>query len=100
MQIEPSTAMDMCEYLRMSYSDTMLYDARTNIRLGARYVNKMMTLFGNVENAISAYNAGAGGASRYKLYKSGTLSKDYIAEENLKYVPAVLNYKAQYEKLL
>lgn len=100
MQIEPSTAMDMCEYLRMSYSDTMLYDARTNIRLGARYVNKMMTLFGNVENAISAYNAGAGGASRYKLYKSGTLSKDYIAEENLKYVPAVLSYKAQYEKLL
>jgi len=100
MQLIPTTAMDMCEYMRMSYNDTLLYDAKTNIRLGARYVNQMMTYFNNVEHAVSAYNAGPGGASKYKLYKAGKLGKDYVAEENLKYVPSVLSYISQYEKLL
>jgi soluble lytic murein transglycosylase-like protein len=100
MQLIPTTAMDMCEYLRMSYNDTLLYDPKTNIRLGARYVNQMMTYFNNVEHTISAYNAGPGGASRYKLFKAGLLGKESVAEENLKYVPAVLAYKSRYEKLL
>lgn len=100
MQLIPTTAMDMCEYMRMSYNDTLLYDAKTNIRLGARYVNQMMTYFNNVEHAVSAYNAGPGGAARYKLYKAGALGKESVAEENLKYVPLVLSYKSQYEKLL
>jgi soluble lytic murein transglycosylase-like protein len=100
MQLLPSTAMDMCEYMRMSYNDSLLYDAKTNIRLGARYVNKMMTLFNNVEHTVSAYNGGPGGASRYKLYKTGALGKESVTEENLKYVPAVLGYKSKYEKLL
>lgn len=100
MQLIPTTAMDMCEYLRMSYNDSLLYDPKTNIRLGARYVNQMMTYFNNVEYAVSAYNAGPGGASRYKLYKAGLLGKESISEENLKYIPAVLGYKSRYEKLL
>jgi hypothetical protein len=100
MQLIPTTAMDVCEYLRISYNDTLLYDPKTNIRLGARYVNHMMTYFNNVEHTISAYNAGPGGAMKYKLYKAGKLGKEFVAEENLKYIPAVLNFKAQFEKLL
>jgi soluble lytic murein transglycosylase-like protein len=100
MQLIPTTAMDMCEYLRMTYNDSILYDAKTNIRLGARYVNQLMTYFNNTEYVISGYNAGAGGGSRYRLYKLGSGGKEGISEENLKYVPLVLSYKTTYEKLL
>lgn len=100
MQLMPMTAMDMCEYLHMNYADSMLYDPKYNIRLGAKYVNNLMTAFNSVENTISGYNAGEGGAKRYIAFRKGTGPKTSVSEENLKYVPAVLAYLAEYQKLL
>lgn len=94
MQIMPLTAMNMCEYLRMTYADTMLFDAKYNIRLGARFVNQLMTRFNNDTAAvIAAYN---GGESTGAKYKAGLP----IFEETKKYIPAVLGYKKKYSKLL
>lgn len=94
MQIMPMTAMDMCEYLRMTYADTMLFDAKYNIRLGARYINQLMTRFDNDTAAvIAAYN---GGESTGAKYKAGLP----IFEETQKYIPAVLKFKKEYSKLL
>ena len=100
MQIMPTTAMDMCEYMRMSYNDSLLYDAKYNIRLGARYVNHLMTYFSDVESVVAAYNAGPSGGSRYKMFKNGTLVSDFVSKETINYVPAVMNFKKQYEKML
>ena len=100
MQVMPMTAMDMCEYLHMTYIDTMLYDPKYNIRIGTKYVNNLMSAFNNIEHVISGYNAGETGAKRYIAYRKGTGPKTSVAEENLKYVPAVLAFKAEYEKML
>jgi hypothetical protein len=100
MQLMPTTAMDMCEYLRMTYDENMMYDAKYNIRLGARYVHQMMTYFNNEQYAIAAYNGGPGGGSKYKLFKNGLATADGISKETLDYVPAVLGYKKQFSKLL
>lgn len=100
MQMLPSTAMDMCEYLRMSYDEKMMYDAKYNIRLGTRYVHKLMTIFDNEEYAIAGYNGGPVGGSNYKLFKNGLANSDGISVETMKYVPAVLGYKKQFSKLL
>ena len=100
MQLTPITAMNMCEYLRMTYDENMLYDAKYNIRLGARYVHQMMTYFNNEEYAIAAYNGGPGGGGKYKLFKNGLANSDGVAKETMDYVPAVLGYKKQFSKLL
>ena len=94
MQIMPMTAMDMCEYLRMTYADSMLFDAKYNIRLGARYINQLMIRFDNdTAAAIAAYNGGEGAGAKYKAGLP-------IFEETQKYIPAVLGYKKKYSKLL
>lgn len=101
MQMMPGTAMDMCEYLRMTYADSILFDPKTNIRLGAKYVNKMMTLFNNDEHAvIASYNGGEGGGRKYKAYKNGKMSADAIAKETLDYVPKVLKFKSKFEGMM
>lgn len=94
MQLMPMTAMNMCEYLRMTYNDSLLYDAKTNIRLGARFVNQLMTRFGNDTSAvIAAYNGGEGAGAKYKAGQT-------IFEETRRYIPAVLEYKRKYSSLL
>jgi len=101
MQMMPGTAMDMCEYLRMTYNDSILFDPKTNIRLGAKYVNRMMTLFNNDEHAvIASYNGGEGGGRKYKAYKNGKMSADAIAKETLDYVPKVLKFKSKFEGMM
>lgn len=100
MQLMPLTAMNMCEYLHMSYEDSLRYDPKTNIRLGARYVNQLMTRFNDVSVVISAYNGGEGGGERYKLYKAGIVNQDYITKETLEYVPKVIGFKKQFEKMM
>jgi hypothetical protein len=100
MQLMSLTAMDMCEYLHMSYDDSLRYDPKTNIRLGARFVNQLMTRFNDTSIVIASYNGGAGDGERYKAYKAGLVNQDYITKETLEYVPKVLGYKKQYERMM
>ena len=94
MQLMPGTAADMCEYLRMSYADSIRFDPKTNIRLGARLVNKLMTRFDNdTLTVIAAYNGGEGGGAKYQKGLP-------IFEETKNYIPLVLAYKRKYEKML
>lgn len=56
-QLMPSTAR------RMGYNPYLLND---NIKAGITYYKKMYNMFGSVELALAAYNAGPGNVQRYR----------------------------------
>jgi soluble lytic murein transglycosylase len=60
MQLLPSVGKSMAREEGMSHFETFqLLDPATNIRLGTRYLRKMLDRFGGVqEYALAAYNAG------------------------------------------
>lgn len=62
-----------------------LYDPATNIRIGAAYIAKNLTRYGNIPDAIASYNAG----SAYKDANDNYISKS--GKPVQPYVDKVLN---------
>lgn len=63
MQLMPGTAKGEAGSLRMkSYN---LYDAGHNIVLGTAHIARLLKSFGNIEQAVAAYNGGSGSAKRW-----------------------------------
>lgn len=60
MQVEPATGKQLAKEEGISHFQTFqLLDPETNIRLGTRYLRKLLDRFGGVEEyALAAYNAG------------------------------------------
>ena len=58
MQLIPETGRRMARMNRVRYSQTRLFDADYNIRLGTYYLSQLEKQFGSVELALAAYNAG------------------------------------------
>ncbi|MEL6544038.1 MAG: transglycosylase SLT domain-containing protein, partial [Myxococcota bacterium] len=59
----------------------MLMNPRTNARLGARYLGRMLRAFrGREEYALAAYNAGPGAVTRWREAR-GDLPDDIFVEE-------------------
>jgi soluble lytic murein transglycosylase len=60
MQVEPATGKQLAKEEGMSHFQAFqLLDPETNIRLGTRYLRKLLDRFGGVEEyALAAYNAG------------------------------------------
>jgi soluble lytic murein transglycosylase-like protein len=83
MQLMPDTAREM--------GVTNVWDPRSNIQGGARYLKQLMVMFGNdVSLAVAAYNAGPAAVS-----KSGNVIPPFA--ETQRYVPDVLR---DYHRLL
>ncbi|MFK3795833.1 lytic transglycosylase domain-containing protein [Pseudomonas sp. NPDC088444] len=83
MQLMPDTARDM--------GVTNVWDPRSNIQGGARYLKQLMVMFGNdVSLAVAAYNAGPAAVS-----KRGNVIPPFA--ETRRYVPDVLR---DYHRLL
>lgn len=79
MQLMPSTARDMARKLGINVPGWKLIDHRTNIRLGARYVQQVLDRFGdNTVLAMAAYNAGPRRVSNW--LGDTTLSADVWVE--------------------
>ena len=82
MQLMPDTAREM--------GVTDVYDPQSNIQGGAKYLKRMMTLFGNdIALAVAAYNAGP----QAVLSRGGVIPP---FAETQRYVPSVLR---QYRRL-
>lgn len=59
MQIMPQTAYNLNVELKMNITDkAMIHDIRTNITIGAYYLNTLLKEFASLPAALAAYNAG------------------------------------------
>jgi soluble lytic murein transglycosylase len=57
-QLEPYTARKWSRVLHLRYSYKRLTDPRYNLRVSAAYFHSLIVMFGSVELAVAAYNAG------------------------------------------
>jgi soluble lytic murein transglycosylase-like protein len=79
MQIMPRTGGFIASRLGEKYKVRNLFDVETNIRYGCWYLRHLLNLYdGNLELALSAYNAGPGrirqiGIDPYRLYVAKVL---------------------------
>jgi len=66
MQLKPATAVALASETRLKWKGTRtLFDPEKNIALGAYYLNKMVTRFGDLNLALEAYNHGPSRLRRY-----------------------------------
>ena len=67
-QLLPSTAAEVARAAGLDPATVDLEDPATNLRLGARYLRRMLDLFGGDEAlALAAYNAGPEPTKRWRL---------------------------------
>ena len=58
MQLEPKTARLLARQSKVRYSQSRLFEADYNVRLGTLYLANLRKQFGSIESALAAYNAG------------------------------------------
>lgn len=107
MQIMPDTfswlitTMDKSD--KKQYTTDDLYDPKTNIRFGCKYLSVLQKMFSNQNTALAAYNAGMGnvrGWLKSKTYSVDGKSLKYIPfSETRTYTRKVTNNYTQYKKL-
>lgn len=99
MQISPSTGKWASEVLGIeNYSEDILFDPETNIRIGTWYLSTLFKEFDyNLDLVLAAYNAGSGNVNKWlkdKKYSSDSNSlsiipfketEDYIVRVNQNY---------------
>jgi soluble lytic murein transglycosylase len=104
MQLLESTASALATELGIEYSADKLSNPPYNLELSARYLRKLLDMFGgNVALAVAAYNAGPQAVTRW-LESAETLELDvFVAripfDETRGYVERVLGNVARYAYL-
>ncbi|MZH06209.1 MAG: lytic transglycosylase domain-containing protein [Nitrospinae bacterium] len=81
MQLRPATAVALASETRLKWRGTRtLFDPEKNIALGAYYLNKLVSRFGDLTLALEAYNHGPSRLSRYlrKGYQPKRYSKKVL----------------------
>lgn len=84
MQLLPTTALELLredERVDLQTLTERLKDPELNVRLGARYLGRMLRAFdGRFEYALAAYNAGPGTVTRWREAR-GEMPADLFVEE-------------------
>lgn len=81
MQLKPATAVALASETRLKWRGTRtLFDPEKNIALGAYYLNKLVSRFGDLTLALEAYNHGPSRLSKYlrKGYQPKRYSKKVL----------------------
>ena len=99
MQLMPQTASAMDRNVK---SRAQLYNVKTNIYLGSRYLNSLMKEFGSLPAAIAAYNAGEDAVRRWQNAGKYSSVDEFIEDipygETKSYVKRVLTTYFEYLK--
>ena len=104
MQIMPQTyEEDICRKIGLP-EDADLLDPETNIQSGVWYFTHWYAYYGTSEEALAAYNAGAGNVNQWiengLVDEYGFLDAEQIPfKETRAYVKEVLDYKKRYDEL-
>lgn len=103
MQLMPATGMEEAKLLEIEgVTEQDLTDTALNIRLGCKYLKKLLDEFGNESVALAAYNAGPGRVRQW-LKEYGTKEDGSILyipfPETSKYVERVQSAKGVYGRL-
>jgi soluble lytic murein transglycosylase len=88
MQVMPATGMFIAHFEGITWTSPqeVLLNPIYNIRIGARYLSTMISLYG-LEGGLAAYN---GGERRAALWVAGGADNESLPTETRDYVPAVL----------
>ena len=81
MQLRPATAIALASETHLEWRGVRtLFDPEKNIALGAYYLNKLVSRFGNLTLALEAYNHGPSRLSKYlrKGYQPKRYSKKVL----------------------
>ena len=102
MQLIPSTAKQVARGLGIKrLSKKQVFDPKTNIRLGAAYLNTLLKRFnGNYALATASYNAGPHRMPRWRpdyTLEAARWVESIPFNETRSYVQAVLGYMTIYE---
>ena len=107
MQLMAPTAAEVAQHMGLDFKPEDVWDAEINIAMGSFYLNRLYSLFGCVELALAAYNAGQGRVKSWladpKLSSDG-VNLDDIGdipfEETRNYVRRVIIFQNIYRIIL
>jgi len=105
MQVMPATANTVAQRHRFpAVSREDLFDQETNIRIGVRYVEQLLTQFsGNIVQTIAAYNAGPIAVGGWAATFRGRSEDEFVEliqyQETRQYVKRVLRSYKEYLRL-
>jgi soluble lytic murein transglycosylase len=92
-QIMPSTGRLLASHFKLSYSDSLLYDIKTSIKLSVKLFDILYAQYKSWELVLADYNGGPWQAYYYSENKSK------LSPETKNYVPNVLATKKRYDNL-
>jgi soluble lytic murein transglycosylase len=94
-QLMPATARQVAGWLGISISDSKMFDPKTNLAIGTRYLDYLHGLFSNNHMlSVAGYNAGEGNVQKW-VRRHGNIPTDEFIEsipfrETRRYVKRVL----------
>lgn len=107
MQIMPKTFQWLSESMdkidKKKYTEDDMYDPKTNIRFGCRYLSVLLRMYSKPATALAAYNAGMGNVSGWlknkDLSSDGKTLRKIPFPETSAYTKKVLDNYVQYKQL-
>jgi soluble lytic murein transglycosylase len=103
MQLIPATGRRYATKLGLRFSNALLTQPETNIRLGMRYFRDLMDRFGDAHFALAGYNAGEQRVARWIAERPGFTQDEFIDDipfqETQNYVKRILGTADDYRRL-
>lgn len=80
-QLMPATAKQVAGWMNLSLKNNAIFDAKTNLSIGSRYLNHLHEYFhDNSFMAVGSYNAGAGNMNKWHK-RFGPTPVDHLVEQ-------------------
>ena len=104
MQLLPSTCEEMCGRMDIEYSEELMTDPESSIKIGAFYLRYLYNNTGrNWDTACAAYNAGIGNVKKWQkdpnYSTDGVILTQIPIAETRNYVSKINKYKVKYKEL-